>query len=275
MGEQQVHLLMKKIYEHRSSLTPKGQILGDYILKNPRKVVFMTTRELAAACQVLRDLVDTELTLLDRVDLSDMSGPGAERFRRVVFEEIDNLKELYAKIDMDVIDKVMDYLQKSSNIYVIGSRISYTFAYYMGWSLTKVRQGIRILKGSDSTTIDWLTIAPPDSFVVIIANSRYPNELIKVGKLVRRLGMALLVIADSSLCPLIQFSHMTLIAPSQHFHLIGSPTPLSCLINYIVIELASRDGKELKEYQAKLEQSYRENDILFNMEEPDAAPNIP
>jgi len=50
MGEQQVHLLMKNIYEHRSSLTPKGQILGDYILKNPRKVVFMTTRELAAAC---------------------------------------------------------------------------------------------------------------------------------------------------------------------------------------------------------------------------------
>lgn len=297
MGEQQVHLLMKKIYEHRSSLTPKGQILGDYILKNPRKVVFMTTRGLAAACQVseatvvrfvsqlgyegygefrqaLRDLVDTELTLLDRVDLSDMNGPGAERFRRVVFEEIDNLKELYAKIDMDVIDKVVDYLQKSSNIYVIGSRISYTFAYYMGWSLTKVRRGIRILKGSDSTTIDWLTIAPPDSFVVIIASSRYPNELIKVGKLVRRLGMTLLVIADSSLCPLIQFAHMTLIAPSQHFPLIGSPTPLSCLINYIVIELASRDGKELKEYQAKLEQSYRENDILFNLEEPDAIPNI-
>ncbi|MBU2496293.1 MAG: MurR/RpiR family transcriptional regulator [Candidatus Omnitrophica bacterium] len=291
MGEQQVHLLMKKICERRTSLTPKGQILGDYILKNPRKVVFMTTRELAAACQVseatvvrfvsqlgyegygeflqaLRDLVDAELTLLDRVDLSDMNGPGAERFRRVVFEEIDNLKELYAKIDMDVIDKVMDYLQKISNIYVIGSRISYTFAYYMGWSLTKVRQGIRILKGSDSTTIDWLTIAPPDSFVVIIANSRYPNELIKVGKLVRRLGMTLLVIADSSLCPLIQFAHMTLIAPSKHFPLIGSPTPLSCLINYIVIELASRDGKELKVHQEKLEQSYRENDILFNIDIP-------
>jgi hypothetical protein len=68
---------------------------------------------------------------------------------------------------------------------------------------------------------------------------------------------------------------MTLIAPSQHFPLIGSPTPLSCLINYLVIELVSRDGKDLKEYQAKLEQSYRENDILFNLEEPDAVPNIP
>jgi len=176
MGEQQDNLLMKKIFEHHSSLTPKGQILGDYILKNPRKVVFMTTRELAVACQVseatvvrfvsqlgydgyseflqaLRDLVDTELTLLDRVDLSNMNGPGAERFRRVVFDEIDNLKQLYIRTDMVVIDKVVDYLEKSSAIYVIGSRLSYTFAYYMGWSLTKVRQNVHILKGSDSTTI--------------------------------------------------------------------------------------------------------------------------
>ena len=291
MGEQQVNLLMKKIVEHHSSLTPKGQILGDYILKNPRKVVFMTIRDLAVACQVseatvvrfvsrlgydgysaflqaLRDLVDTELTLLDRVDLSNMNGPGAERFRRVVFEEINNLKQLYTRTDMVVIDKVVDYLEKSSTIYVIGSRLSYTFAYYMGWSLTKVRQNVHILKGSDSTTIDWLTIAPTESLVIIIATSRYPNELIRVGKLVRRLGKNLLVIADSSLCPLIQFAHMTLIAPSQHFPLIGSPTPLSCLINYLVLELASRDGKELKEHQEKLEQSYRENDILFNFEEP-------
>ena len=291
MGEQQVNLLMKKIFEHHSSLTPKGQILGDYILKNPRKVVFMTIRDLAVACQVseatvvrfvsrlgydgysaflqaLRDLVDTELTLLDRVDLSNMNGPGAERFRRVVFEEINNLKQLYTRTDMVVIDKVVDYLEKSSTIYVIGSRLSYTFAYYMGWSLTKVRQNVHILKGSDSTTIDWLTIAPTESLVIIIATSRYPNELIRVGKLVRRLGKNLLVIADSSLCPLIQFAHMTLIAPSQHFPLIGSPTPLSCLINYLVLELASRDGKELKEHQEKLEQSYRENDILFNFEEP-------
>jgi len=298
MEEQQVNLLMKKIFEHHSSLTPKGQILGDYILKNPRKVVFMTIRELAVACQVseatvvrfvnqlgykgyseflqaLRDLVDTELTLLDRVDLSNMNGPGAERFRRVVFEEIDNLKQLYARTDMGVIDKVVHYLEKSSVIYVIGSRLSYTFAYYMGWSLTKVRKNVHILKGSDSTTIDWLTIAPTESLVIIIATSRYPNELIRVGKLVRRLGKTLLVIADSSLCPLTQFAHMTLIAPSQHFPLIGSPTPLSCVINYLVLELASRDGKELKEHQEKLEQSYRENDIIFNLEKPAGGPNSP
>jgi DNA-binding MurR/RpiR family transcriptional regulator len=289
MTDQQSHLTMKGIVEQHHSLTPKARILGNYIIKNPRKAVFMTTKELANTChvseatvvrfvsqlgykgygafqQALRDFVDTELTLLDRTDMSGMKGPGTERLSRVVFEEMDNLKQFYETVDMEVLNSVVDFLKKSSSIYVIGSRLSYTFAYYLGWSLTKVRQDVHIIKGSDSTAIDWLTIAAPESLVIIIATTRYPNELIRLGKMVRRLGQTLLVIADSSLCPLTHFAHLSLIAPSKHIPFIGSPTTISCIINYLVLELASRNGDRLKKHQEKLEQAYLENDILFNLD---------
>jgi DNA-binding MurR/RpiR family transcriptional regulator len=138
-------------------------------------------------------------------------------------------------------------------------------AYYMGWAMTKVRGDIRIMKGSDRTTIDWLTIAPADSVTVIVATSRYPNELIRLGKLVKRLEHTLVVITDSATCPVLQFAEYHLIAASKHIPYLGSPTPMSCLINYLVHELASRQGDALKAHQAKLEQSYWENDVLFNM----------
>jgi DNA-binding MurR/RpiR family transcriptional regulator len=179
---------------------------------------------------------------------------------------MDNLKQFFESVEMDVLNKVVDHLERSPTIYVIGSRISFTFAYYLGWSLTKVRQNIHILKGSDSAAIDWLSIAEPQSLVIIIATSRYPNELIKLGKIARRLDHTLLVITDSSLCPLIQFAHLSLIAPSKHIPFIGSPTTISCIINYLILELASRDGSRLKKHQEKLEQAYRENDILFNLD---------
>lgn len=281
--------MMKRLVEQQHSLTPKGQVLGKYILDNPRKAVFMTTKELAETCTVseatvvrfvsqlgyeaysvfqqsLRDFVDTELTLLDRTDLSGIKGPGTDRLSRVLYEEMDNLKQFYESVDMDDLNKVVDYLEKSKSIYVIGSRLSYTFAYYLGWSLTKVRQNVRILKGSDSAAIDWLSIAEPDSLAIIIATSRYPNELIKLGKIVRRLDQTLLVITDSSLCPLTQFAHLSLVAPSKHIPFIGSPTTISCIINYLVLELASRNGGQLKTHQEKLERAYRENDILFNLD---------
>jgi len=289
MTDQQSYLTMKGIVEQHHSLTPKARILGNYIIKNPRKAVFMTTKELANTChvseatvvrfvsqigykgygafqQALRDFVDTELTLLDRTDMSDMKGPGTDRLSRVVFEEMDNLKHFFETVDMDVLNSVVDFLEKSQSIYVIGSRLSFTFAYYLGWSLTKIRQDVRIIKGSDSTSIDWLTIAAPESLVIIIATTRYPNELIRLGKMVRRLGLTLVVIADSSLCPLTHFAHLSLIAPSKNIPFIGNPTTISCIINYLVLELASRNGSRLKQHQEKLEQAYLENDILFNLD---------
>ena len=279
---------MRAIIEQQHKLTPKARILSHYILQNPRKAVFMTTKELAERCQVseatvvrfvsqlgyqgygafqqaLRDFVDTELTLLDRADLSGMNGLGTNRLSRVVFEEMENLKLFHETVDMDVLNRVVDYLEKSASIYVIGSRLSYTFAYYLGWSLTKVRQNVHIIKGSDSTSIDWLTIAAPESLMIIIATTRYPNELLRLGKMVRRLGQTLLVIADSQLCPLTHFAHLSLIAPSKNIPFIGNPSTISCIITYLVLELASRNGERLKNHQEKLEQAYRENDILFNL----------
>ena len=282
------NLLLQRISSSRMDLTPKARLIGDYILNNPRKVIFMTTRELSGAVRVseatvirfvnqlgykgygdflqeLRDIIDTELTLIDRVGLTDMKAPESERFRRVVYSEIDNLKQLHESLDLDKVNRAVELLRDSSAVYVVGSRLSYTFAYYLGWSLTKIRTKIHILRGSDSTCIDFLTIAPVESLVVIFATTRYPNELIRLGKLSKRLGQTLLVITDGALCPLIPFADLSIIAPSRHIPLIGSPTTLSCLINLLVVELAARCGADLKLHQEKLEKVYLENDVLFNL----------
>jgi DNA-binding MurR/RpiR family transcriptional regulator len=280
---------MQRIRQMYASLTPKGRILGDYVLNNPRKAVFMTTKELAAAgkvseatvvrfvsqlgygaysafLQALREYVDTELTLLDRAGRPEMRGRQADRLRRVVFEEMDNLKHYYEQADIEGLNHLAALLQESRQIFVVGSRLSYTLAYYLGWSLTKIRSGIHIIKGSDSTAIDWITIAPPESLVVIIATTRYPNELIKLGKVVRRKGQTLAVIADSRLCPLTHFAHLSLVAPSRHIPFIGSITTMGCIINYLVQDLTARNGGNVPRHQEQLEQAYRENDILFNLD---------
>ena len=288
MNDTQPHPVIKDIVNRMNTLTPKGKILGSYIIQNPRKAVFMTTRELSEACgvseatvvrfvgqlgysgygeflQVLRDFVDSGLSLPDRMDLPGMKGPGSDLLHRVIFEEMNNLRQFYETIDMEVLIRIVEKIQESATVYVIGSRVSYTFAHYLGWSLTKVRRGVHILKGSDSTVIDWLTNAPDASLVVIITTSRYPNELIKLGKVTRRLQHNLLVITDNTLCPLIPFAHLSLVVPSRSIPLIGYPTTIFCIINYLMLELVNRQHPQLKEYQEKLEQMYLENDVLFNM----------
>jgi DNA-binding MurR/RpiR family transcriptional regulator len=282
------HPIINKIMNQLDALTPKGRVLGEYIIQNSRKAVFMTTKELSEACgvseatvvrfvgqlgftgygdflQALRDYVDTGLSLPDRVGLPGLNGPGPARLQHVLLEEMNNLRQLYETLDMEALADLAARLRESASVYVIGSRISFTFAYYLGWSLTKVRQGVHILKGSDSAAIDWLTNAPENSLVVLFAVARYPNELIRLGKVARRLNHRLMVVTDSALCPLIPFAHGHLVVPSKSIPLIGYPTATACVINYLILELATAKEEALRAHQQRVEQIYRENDILFSM----------
>jgi len=288
MKEKRPHQIIQRIDGLLDSLTPKGRILGNYIMDNPRKAVFMTTKELAENCNVseatvvrfvsqlgyanygsflqeLRDIVDTSMTLPDRVGMPGIQTlPGKTLLHRVIVDEMNNLQEVYDSIDEDSVAAIVAELREKSTVYVIGSRLSYTFAYYLGWSLTKIRKGIHIVKGSDSAAIDRLTNAEGNSLVVILSTSRYPNELIKLGRLARRLGHRLVVIADSRLCPVLPFAHASLVIPSKSIPIIGQPSGIGCIINYLVLALTNRRQKVVKKHQEKLEQIYLENDILFN-----------
>ena len=286
-----LHPVISEITSKLESLTPKAQTLGNYIMQNPAKVVFMTTKELAETCavseatvvrfvasigyqgysefqQALKDFINTGMSLPERADMKGIKEPGLDRLHRGVLEELNNLKHMYETIDVETMNQFVAYLDESENVFITGSRLSYTFAYYLGWSLTKIRKGIHIFNGSDSTTIDFLTNAPPNSLVILTAATRYPNELIKLSKLVRRLGHTLLVLTDASISPVIPFANLSLVVPSRSIPFIGNVSNMLCVIQYMVQELASRRGDALQKHQEQLEQVYMENDILFNLMVP-------
>ena len=52
--------VIDNIMAHLDGLTPKGRILGNYILQCPRKAVFMTTKELAETTHVSEATVVVE-----------------------------------------------------------------------------------------------------------------------------------------------------------------------------------------------------------------------
>ncbi len=280
--------LLRQLRDMHPNLTGKGKILNSYVLEHPQKVVFMTIKELAQATGVseatvvrfvrtlgfegynnflheLRDVVDTDSPMLERMHLSAPETDMGSRLHTVVSEGMQNLQHFYKQVDLDVLEKIVDNIEKSQDIFVIGSRLSYMPAYFLGWILTKIRRGVHILKGSDSTSFDWLANAQGQSLVIIFATTRYPNELIRLGRTVKRLNQTLIVIADSSLCPLLSFADLSLVAPSKNIPLFGDLTIFTALIRFITLELANRSGADFTEYQDRLEQIYLENDTFFNL----------
>jgi DNA-binding MurR/RpiR family transcriptional regulator len=289
MNEKQTNPLKTIVTERWNQLTPKSRALSNYVLDNTRRAAMLTIKELASNChvsnatvvrfvtqlgfggyiefqQMVRDCANTEMSLLERMEMSHMSSPGAKKMHQLVSNEMDNLKALFNSMDYEKVEKCLDLINKAAKIYIIGSRHSYTFSYYMGWSLKNILNNVSILKGSDSTTIDWLTTGQiKNSLVIVIATTRYPNELIKIGKLARLQGFQLLAITDSNACPIIEFAHLSLVAPSKHIPFIGGLSAIGCLISFIVQELARINKEEIKDQQNNLERVYLENDVFFNL----------
>jgi DNA-binding MurR/RpiR family transcriptional regulator len=280
--------LNKIINKHYPQLTVKGKLLAEFVLSKPDKAVFMTTRKLAAAVnaseatvvrfvrqleyasyalfiKALRSHIDIELTLIDRNQLINPVVRNEDAVLEMLTnQDIENIRAMGKSINLSEVKKIKKILKKSEAVYVIGSRLSYAPAFYLGWAMAKIRKNVNIFKGSDRTTIDRLIFASQNSVVVIIATSRYPNELIKMGKLAKRHKLKLILLTDSSSCPLVQFSDHVLIAPLKTIPFLGNPASLISLINYLVHSLAADMGKDIKQHQKKLEQAYLENDILFN-----------
>lgn len=285
--------LNRVIEDQYPKLTAKGKKLADFVLTRPDKAVFMTTRQLAVTVgaseatvvrfvrqlnyksyalfiKALKERIDTQLTLIERGRIvSSEASDAAVRsedaeFERLINNDIDNIREMSKSIDFKEVKKIRKLLKTSEIVHVIGSRLSYAPAHYMGWTLSKVRKNVHILKGSDRTTIDRLIFSPEKTAVVLIATSRYPNELVKIGKIVKRYNFKLILFTDSDSCPLIPFSDHVLIAPLKTIPFLGNPASMISLINYIVHTQAVAMGDKLKAHQEKLEQAYLENDILFN-----------
>ncbi len=286
MNKKLAHL-NKTIHSRYPALTKKSKKLADFVLSNPDKAVFMTTRELASSVGVseatvvrfvrqleyssygsfikaLRELIDTELTLTERsrINNSPVRSDDAE-LERITNQDIENIRSLSKNLDLKEVKKIRKILKDSESVNVIGSRLSYSCAFYLGWSMAKVRENVKIYKGSDKTTMDSLIFAGKKSVNIIVATSRYPNELIQLGKFISRRKLPMVLLTDSPSCPLAPMSDYVLVAPLQSIPFLGNPASLISLITYLVHSLAADMGEKLKIHQEKLEQAYLENDILF------------
>ncbi len=277
------------IDEKYNSLASKGKVLANFVRSKPDKAVFMTTRQLGAAAggiseatvvrfvrqlgydsyarfiSSLRDLIDREFTLMERGRMTQpIMGREDKELDWLISQDITNIKAMQNQVDPVQIKAVRTILRESPAVFVMGARLSYSSAHYMGWTMGKIRKNVSILNGSDRTTMDQMVFAPKGTCVVVISTSRYPNELIRMGKIARRQNFKQILITDSSACPLAPFSDHILVAPQASVPFLGNPASLISLIHYLLNCLASDMKEELKTFQEKLEQAYLENDIWFN-----------
>jgi len=287
MNFQKNSTLGTRIADKYRSLTPLDRLLAEYLANNTREAVFLSARELAQKADVslatvvrfvrrlgydnyreflrdMREQIDIRMSLPDRAAMLENGTSIESRIGREISGEIENLRNLKTQLVLGLLHSIAERIWRATQIAVIGARMSLSISCYFSWALSRIRPQVVSLDGGNKKSLDWLTLSSIDTLVILFTVMRYPNDLLRLSKVVRDQGKELIVIADSKRCPMFEFSTYHFSVPCQNFPLVGSPSALACVTNCLIYCMIYNHREEVKKHHNILESFYRENDIFFN-----------
>jgi DNA-binding MurR/RpiR family transcriptional regulator len=250
----------------RPKLSPKMIDLATFLSAHLVQAAFMTTRELAQAAGIsratvtrfpealgyntfdefraaLQDRVSFDLSAVEHFRLLPATGDSPlARLRQTIALDIESLQALAHTIVETDLDRFVNELVAADRVVIAGFRLASPLAWHFWYSLRKIRPNVDVVTHADSWLYDDVRLLSEGAVIVAITSARYSTEIVSLVAYAHQLGRRVLVITDSPLSPILQYSGIALFARSPRLDFVGSIGAPAALINCIVSQVAVQLG---------------------------------
>ena len=279
---------LTKIVDIKDTLPKRQRQLCDYILKNYQSIGLITIKELASKANVgistvmrtinalgyenfndlRKDLYDEALptesvwALKTSIEEIQKEGGSAPTLVQVWKESVDLLNKTLDPDLMENFEIVIDLIEKSSSINILGTRPYKATALYFEQLLGEFYSRIRQLSHDTEIIYDKILQFEEDEVFVVFAFEPYSNRIIEAVKLVHELGNKIILITDYISCPILSYASAILkveVSKEQF-----SVVPTIALIEALVIEIGKRSSEESVKKLKRLEKTLREKKEIFS-----------
>ncbi|WP_053957303.1 MurR/RpiR family transcriptional regulator [Inediibacterium massiliense] len=283
MRDDRVDLI--KIIQKSFSRLSKGQkLIAQFIMNNYDKAAFMTASKLGNKVgvsestvvrfanalgyegypqlqQELQELIKTKLTTVQRLEMSnDYTNEGAV-LKKVLKEDMDNIKATIEEIDDDVFQNVVDSIFNAKRIYIIGLRSSSTLAEYLGFYLNLILDNVKIVTPGVSDVFEQMLRVGKDDVVIGMSFPRYSANTLNAINFTKEKGALVVGITDSKVSPIAAISDYTLIARSHMASFVDSLVAPLSLINALVVAVGMREKSEIANTFNTLEHIWEKHNV--------------
>ncbi|KAA9022588.1 MurR/RpiR family transcriptional regulator [Niallia endozanthoxylica] len=280
---------INKIVDIKDSLPKRQRQLCDYILKNYQSIGLITVKELADNAEVGISTVMRTINALGYENFNDLrkdvydesitssdSGWTQKKFLTEIQKEEgrattlvqvwnESVNLLNKSLDADLMENfeiVIDIIEKSSHINILGTRPYRATALYFETLLGEFYSKIRQLSHDTEVIYDRILQFEKDEILVVFAFEPYTNRIIEAVKLVHELGNKIILITDYISCPIISYASATLrveVSKEQF-----SVVPVIALIEALVLEIGKRSSEEAIKRLKRLEKTLIEKNVVFS-----------
>lgn len=283
--------LIKRINENYSKFSKGQKLLANYIVEHYDKAVFLTAARLGIIVGVsestvvrfanelgydgypklqraLEELVKNKLTSIQRMEVTSDRIDKTHVLKSVLQSDAEKIKHTLEEIDPEVFDQAIEMILGAKNIYIIGVRSCASLASFMGFYFNLVFDNVKLIHtNSVSEMFEQIYRISQDDVVIGISFPRYSKRTLKAMEFAHSRNAKVLVITDSPLSPMIQFSNCSLIARSDMASFVDSLVAPLSVINALVVALCIKKKENVIDTLENLESIWSEYQVYDNDEE--------
>ena len=277
--------ILKKIELGYGGFSKGQKSIADYVSEHYEKAAFMTAAKLGKyadvsestvvrfACELgfdgypefqksLRELVRTNLTSFQRVEVSDSIIGDKDVLTQVILSDAEKLRNTLESIDREAFEKAVDKLIGAKKIYILGVRSSATLAGFLHYNLQMAFDNITLVQTtSGNEMLEQIMRIDKDDVMVAISFPRYSKRIINAVDFAKAKGANIIALTDSVASPIAQSSDQLLTASSDMASFVDSLVAPMSIINAIAVSVAKKKKEELTVRLKTLEEIWDEYDV--------------
>lgn len=233
-----------------------------YILNNYENVVFQTSSKLAKNCSVsessivrfansidydgytemqkdLQNFVKEKLTVSQRLkSISKTNSDEVDILYDVLIKSKNDINWLMNNINEESFKSVVKLISEAENVYLIGSRSSYSVTYFLGFGLSWIRDNVHII---DSTNLNFDKLADINEKDVLLSVSlpRYLKSTIDIHKYGFSRNAKTICITDTISSPLVKYSTYPILINNEILSYSDNVIPVMCIVTGLLNAVAA------------------------------------
>ena len=287
--------LFEQIIRLRPTLSPKKRRVADFMMEDYKRLFLMSAKEIAQKCQVseptitrlvmdlgfggygefehyLKSLLKIELTSVERLikasrEIDNVSILEAYRQNTIV-----NLENMLQSVSEQEIRNLAKMIHAAKSILVAGYKASATLAYYFGYLLKKIKEGVVIDTAYTGDNLDAISLHGESLLVFAIAFPRYPRRTIELVEYTKKYNATVVCISDSLKSPVVNLADHYVIIDMDGFSFIDPFSHIITFLGALIHEIAYIDKEATARRLSQIEDGARRRRDFYTteQEEPQA-----
>ncbi|MCI8516903.1 MAG: MurR/RpiR family transcriptional regulator [Hungatella sp.] len=230
-----------------NQFTKAEKKVADYILQNPKEVLFMSITDLAEACRVgdtsvfrfcksmdLKGYQEFKMVLSLSLNENEkesnrfsgnisLSDTFQDLAKKVLNTNINALTETYALLDENVFNQAIDYLYEAERVVFFGVGASILTALKATNKFLRIEPKVYCVQDSHMQAMA-AAMMNPREVAVVFSYSGATKDTIHVAQLARKAGAKVICVTRFSRSPLTSYADLTLLSGANEGPLQGGST---------------------------------------------------